>query len=159
MHVKFKLHIRQHGRSHGDIKPSTDSGQGTEPLSDTFIAVTAGGRYGKGLNQPVEAPEGSSNFKLLVRRSVRVTSSESRSRSVLASARPNNTLWTCLYFRTSNIVKLLFLEISSTQKSKSESLHIFIVYIIYNLARIEFEILQNWRCPRRKYAYLIISEK
>jgi hypothetical protein len=50
---------------------STDNGQGTDPLSDAFVAIP------RDLDQRVEAPEGSSH--LSVRRSSRVASSRSRS--------------------------------------------------------------------------------
>jgi hypothetical protein len=56
---------------------STDSGQGSEPLSDAFVAVPAGKGSRIGPNQRVEAPEGSS--QMFVRRSARVASSRSRS--------------------------------------------------------------------------------
>jgi hypothetical protein len=55
---------------------STDSGQGTDPLSDAFVAIS------RDLDQRVEAPEGSSH--LSIQRSSRVASS--RSRSMLQTA-------------------------------------------------------------------------
>jgi hypothetical protein len=55
---------------------STDSGQGTAPLSDAFITVTTGKRSKRGQSQLVEAPEGSA--RLSVRRSSRMASSKSQ---------------------------------------------------------------------------------
>jgi len=43
----------------GTTASSTDSGQGMEPLSDTFVAVSVGRGSRRELNQHVEAPEGS----------------------------------------------------------------------------------------------------
>lgn len=62
---------------------STDSGQGSAPLSDPFVAVTAGDASVLGSVMRVEAPGGSS--QLLVRRSSRVASSRSHPRRVTAS--------------------------------------------------------------------------
>src|SRR5271168_1181766 len=62
---------------------STDSGQGSAPLSDPFVAVTAGDASVLGSVMRVEAPGGSS--QLLVRRSSRVASSKSQPRRTTAS--------------------------------------------------------------------------
>ena len=67
----------------GTTASSTDSGQGTEPLSDAFVAVATDNRSTRGPHQRVEAPEGSA--RLLVRRSSRVASSKSRSLQASAS--------------------------------------------------------------------------
>ena len=55
---------------------STDSGQGSAPLSDAFVAVPAGNKSRRGQSQLVEAPKGSA--RLSVRRSSRVASSKSQ---------------------------------------------------------------------------------
>ena len=55
---------------------STDSGQGSAPLSDAFVAVPAGNRSRRSQSRLVEAPEGSA--RLSVRRSSRVASSKSQ---------------------------------------------------------------------------------
>jgi hypothetical protein len=66
----------------GTATGSTDSGQGSEPLSDAFVAVAAGGRARQDSLRVVEAPKSSDRF--FIRRSARVASS--RSHSVQASA-------------------------------------------------------------------------
>ena len=57
---------------------STNSGQGSEPLSDPFIAVAVGGGSGSVPGLRVEAPKDAG--QLLIRRSQRVASSRSQSR-------------------------------------------------------------------------------
>jgi hypothetical protein len=66
----------------GTTTSSTDSGQGSEPLSDVFVAVAAENESIHNSSTRVEVPEGST--QLLVRRSKRVASS--RSTSTLANA-------------------------------------------------------------------------
>ena len=56
---------------------STDSGHGSEPLSDAFVAVAAGGRSNKDSVARVEAPR--SSDRLFIRRSTRVASSRAHS--------------------------------------------------------------------------------
>jgi hypothetical protein len=63
---------------------NTDSGQGSAPLSDPFVAITAGGVSTLGSVMRVEAPGGSS--QLLVCRSSRVASSRSHQLPATASA-------------------------------------------------------------------------
>lgn len=63
---------------------STDSGQGTAPLSDAFITVLAGKRSRRGQSQLVEAPEGSA--RLSVWRSSRMASSKSQPLQANSSA-------------------------------------------------------------------------
>ena len=72
------------GNTEGTTTTSTDSGQGSEPLSDTFVATVVGGRSKRDSSKSkvVEAPE--SSDRLFVRRSARRASS--RSHSVQASA-------------------------------------------------------------------------
>src|ERR1700679_2173245 len=57
---------------------STNSGQGSEPLSEPFVAVPVGEKELHGAARRVVAPEGSAQFN--VRRSVRVASSRSQSK-------------------------------------------------------------------------------
>ena len=66
----------------GTTTSSTDSGQGSEPLSDAFVAVAAERVPSRDSSSRVAAPEGAAQF--FVRRSLRVASS--RSGSVQASA-------------------------------------------------------------------------
>ena len=66
----------------GTTTSSTDSGQGSESLSDAFVAVAAKGVATQGSASRVEAPKGSA--QLLVRRSTRTASS--RAASVQANA-------------------------------------------------------------------------
>jgi hypothetical protein len=61
----------------GATAASTDSGQGTESLSDAFVAITAGKEPGTGSKRRVQAPDGVS--QLLVRRSGHIASSKSQS--------------------------------------------------------------------------------
>jgi hypothetical protein len=70
------------GNTEGTATNSTDSGQGSEPLSDVFVAVATGGRSKHDPVRMVKAPE--SSDRLFVRRSARMASS--RSHSVQASA-------------------------------------------------------------------------
>ena len=71
------------GTRTGTTASSTDSAQGSEALSDPFVAVAAGKESGGGSHSRIEAPEGIS--KLHVRRSLRVASASSRARSVQPS--------------------------------------------------------------------------
>ena len=62
---------------------STNSGQGSEPLSDAFVAVEAGGEANRKAAKRVMAPEGSDRF--FVRRSSRVASSRSQTAGASSS--------------------------------------------------------------------------
>jgi hypothetical protein len=70
----------------GTTTSSTDSGQGSDPLSDAFIVVAAGGKSSQNPDRRVEAPVGSAQFH--IRRSSRVASSRSRSMQASASLPP-----------------------------------------------------------------------
>ena len=72
----------------GTNASSTDSGQGTDPLSDVFVAAPSGTGPAGGPDKHVEAPEGSAH--LSIRRSSRVASS--RSRSTLQITISNNSI-------------------------------------------------------------------
>jgi hypothetical protein len=65
---------------------STDSGQGSEPLSDAFVAVAAGGASIQGSVRRVEAPRGSAQF--LIRRSARVASVQANTVMEIVDAPP-----------------------------------------------------------------------
>jgi hypothetical protein len=65
------------GARPGASASSIDSGQGSEPLSDAFVAVPVPRRSKKASSMRVEAPEGSS--MMLVRRSTRVASAMAKS--------------------------------------------------------------------------------
>jgi hypothetical protein len=68
----------------GTTTSSTDSGQGSGPFSDAFVAAAAEGVSIQGSVTRMEAPEGAAH--LLVCRLTRVASSRSRSRQLEASA-------------------------------------------------------------------------
>jgi hypothetical protein len=77
------------GNMEGTATSSTDSGQGSEPLSDAFVATeatAAGGRSNRDSSRMVQAPESSDRF--FVRRSSRVASSRSQSVQVRAPNAP-----------------------------------------------------------------------
>ena len=72
----------------GTTSSSTDSGQGSDPLSEAFVAVAVAVEGGSNSvsTQRVEAPVGSA--QLHVRRSMHVASSRSRSTQASASGQP-----------------------------------------------------------------------
>lgn len=74
------------GDSAGTATGSTDSGQGSGPLSDPFVAVMVDGGPHRDPVRRVEAPSGSA--QLLVRRSTRVPSSRARSHHASTSIPP-----------------------------------------------------------------------
>ena len=71
----------------GTTMSSTNSGQGSEPLSEAFVAVEAGGESNRKAAKRVWAPEGSDRF-FVRRSSSRVATSRSRTAGASSSNPP-----------------------------------------------------------------------
>ena len=74
----------------GTTAASTDSGQGSGPLSDPYVAIAVPGNSKRGTSRRIMAPEGSS--QLSIRRSMRVASSRERSTQPAAPSRSEQTI-------------------------------------------------------------------
>jgi hypothetical protein len=79
------------GNAAGTTTSSTDSGQGSAPLSEPFVAVVTEGTSRRGSSRRVNAPDGSA--LLNVRRSSRVASSKSHSTPFASEIHPPGSVF------------------------------------------------------------------